>query len=121
MRSQYTRPERLLARELRLRGLEFDQHNRQLPGTPDIIFENERVVVFVHGCYWHRHVNCRLSNVKSPSSLEWARRFSRTVLRDQRAIEELRRLGWRPFVAWECEVNASPKTVGESLRAIIGR
>lgn len=121
MRSRHTRPERLLARELRLQGLNFAHHCSQLPGTPDIVFGDERIAVFVHGCYWHRHVKCQHANLPSLNSLAWARRFSTTVQRDQLVLQELRRLGWRPFVAWECEINASPKTIGDNLRALVGR
>lgn len=111
MRSTNTLPERLLAEALSARGLDFATHKRDLPGTPDLVFQNDRLAVFVHGCYWHRHHQCERARLPKSDTVGWLRRFADTVTHDQAVADNLRGAGWLVQVAWECEILADPDKV----------
>ncbi|MBN2859143.1 MAG: DNA mismatch endonuclease Vsr, partial [Sphaerochaetaceae bacterium] len=77
---------------------------KDLPGKPDIILPKYRTVVFVHGCFWHRHENCKYSSIPNTHTEFWEEKFRRNVERDQQNIADLESLGWKVVVVWECEV-----------------
>lgn len=95
--------------ELRVRhcahrlGLRYRLHRKDLPGTPDLVFPKHRTVIFVHGCFWHRHEGCRLTTTPHTNRPFWDAKFRANVERDSRKTEQLERAGWRVFVIWECE------------------
>lgn len=103
VRSRNTRPEMCVRRLVHRLGYRYRLHRRDLPGSPDLVFPSRRCVIFVHGCFWHRHPGCR--NTRTPKSRVefWTRKFADNVLRDQRNEAELQALGWRHLVVWECE------------------
>ena len=106
IRSQDTSPELALRRELHRLGLRFTLRNKKLPGKPDIVFPRHRAVVFVHGCFWHRHPGCNIATTPKSNTPFWQEKFNRNVARDARVVGELEALGWRVFVAWECDVQS---------------
>jgi DNA mismatch endonuclease (patch repair protein) len=110
-----TTPERLVRSHLHRAGLRFHLHGRQLPGRPDIVLPRWDAVVFVHGCFWHRHANCPKAATPSSNRAFWNRKFRENVSRDVRNVAALRRLGWRVYVAWEC------KTTSRALDALVRR
>ncbi|WP_421836920.1 very short patch repair endonuclease [Novosphingobium sp.] len=120
IRSRDTGPERTLRSMLHRAGFRFRLHDRSLPGTPDIVMKKYRAVILVHGCYWHRHEGCR--NATTPSSrIEfWQEKFAATVMRDERNIEALKELGWKPIVVWECDLNKRPEHVMAETRRKLG-
>jgi len=85
-------------------GFRFRLHRKDLPGKPDIVFPGRRKVVFVHGCFWHGHKGCRRSTRPSSNQGFWTMRLDSNIRRDKRDRQRLRRLGWRVFVVWECEL-----------------
>ena len=87
-------------------------HRRDLPGSPDLVFSPRKKVIFVHGCYWHRHQACRFAYSPKSNVGFWTRKFDSNVARDKRVEEELEHLGWRVLTIWECEVSDA-----ERLRA----
>ena len=104
-KSTNTKPETRLQDGLRARGHTFETHVKELPGTPDIVFREARLTVFVHGCYWHRHQGCKSQNPPTLSSVNSTKRLNTNVLRDAQVAGELRQIHWGQFVAWECDVN----------------
>ncbi|WP_284691708.1 very short patch repair endonuclease [Pinirhizobacter soli] len=104
VKSRDTKPEMLVRRFLHGRGLRYRLHGKGLPGSPDLVLRKHGSVVFVHGCFWHRHSGC--SRATEPSSRRdfWLGKFERNVARDREAEGRLRELGWRVFVIWECEL-----------------
>jgi DNA mismatch endonuclease (patch repair protein) len=113
-----TKPElrvRKLAHNL---GYRFRLHRKDLPGTPDLVFPRYRVVVFVHGCFWHRHQGCRYATTPATRQEFWEAKFEGNVARDRRAIESLEGMGWKVLVIWECETRDVLKT-GERLQAFL--
>ena len=84
-------------------GLRYRLYRRDLPGTPDLVFPKHRVVVFVHGCFWHRHRDCKKATTPKSRVEFWKSKFDRNTVRDRLAIEELGALGWRVAIIWECQ------------------
>ncbi|MBP0579593.1 DNA mismatch endonuclease Vsr [Labrys sp. LIt4] len=98
-----TRPELAVRRAAHTLGYRFRLHRRDLPGSPDLVFPGRRKVIFVHGCYWHRHPGCRFATTPGSNVEFWTDKFNRNIARDAAAIAALEGQGWRPLVLWECE------------------
>jgi DNA mismatch endonuclease (patch repair protein) len=107
IRGKDTQPERVLRSALHRRGLRYRLHFRGLPGRPDIVFPKFRAVIFVHGCFWHRHEGCRYATTPASNAAFWKTKFDSNVSRDQRNIEALLKAGWRVAIVWECELRSS--------------
>lgn len=84
-------------------GLRFRLHRSDLPGTPDLVFPRYGVVLFVHGCFWHRHAGCKRTTFPKTRVEFWRTKFENTIARDRRARANLNELGWKVDVIWECE------------------
>jgi DNA mismatch endonuclease (patch repair protein) len=109
IRGRDTAPELALRRALHRRGLRYRLHDAKLPGRPDIVFPSRRAVVFVHGCFWHRHDGCRIATTPKSNTAFWQAKFDRNVERDLRNCERLGELGWTVIVVWECELSTPAK------------
>ena len=105
IRGKDTKPEMMVRRFLHANGLRYRLHARGLPGRPDLVFRRYRAVVFVHGCYWHRHEGCRFASEPKSNIDFWRSKFEGNVKRDQRNQSALQKEGWRVFVIWECEIS----------------
>lgn len=97
-----TRPEMLIRRGLHQRGFRYRIGLRDLPGRPDLVLPKYHAAIFVHGCYWHRHPNCRFATTPSTRTDFWQQKFAQNVDRDSRAVAALRASGWRVAIVWEC-------------------
>jgi DNA mismatch endonuclease (patch repair protein) len=104
IRGKDTKPEMLVRQYLHARGLRYRLHTKELPGKPDLVFSGLRTVIFVHGCFWHRHEGCRYFVVPKTRTDFWLNKIGRNVVNDKRQQEELRNQGWRVLVVWECEL-----------------
>lgn len=98
-----TKPEMRVRLFLHHSGLRFRLHDRELPGKPDIVFLSKRCVIFVHGCFWHRHPGCPSTRTPKSRIEFWEKKFIENVERDARVRQELEAAGWRVVVVWECE------------------
>jgi DNA mismatch endonuclease (patch repair protein) len=109
VKGRNTLPEMIVRRMAHSLGYRFRLHRRELPGSPDLVFPRRKAVIFVHGCFWHRHGGCRKAT--SPKSREdfWNEKFERNVARDKRVKSELERMGWKVLVVWECETRDAEK------------
>ncbi|MCC5786732.1 MAG: DNA mismatch endonuclease Vsr [Phycisphaerales bacterium] len=104
VRSKNTAPERLVAAELRARGIRCRRHAKNLPGAPDFVVTRAKIAIFVHGCWWHAH-NCpRGSRTPKTNRRYWSQKIARNVTRDRRAARELRAQGWSVWTIWECRL-----------------
>ena len=101
IRSQHTKPEITIRKALHARGFRYSLHPKGLPGKPDIVMPKWKVVIFVHGCFWHRH-GCHFSKMPSNNAEFWERKLSGNQLRDARVKQALADLGWRSATIWEC-------------------
>jgi DNA mismatch endonuclease (patch repair protein) len=108
IRGTNTKPEVLVRSALHRAGFRFRLHNRSLPGRPDIVLTKHRTVVFVHGCFWHRH-GCSLASDPSTRKAFWRDKFARNVARDKRTAAALRRAGWRVYTVWECSLRTNAR------------
>ena len=99
-----TKPELLVRKYLHGRGLRFRLHAKELPGKPDMVFPKYKVVVFVHGCFWHRHSGCKYATTPTSRKHFWTNKLSENVARDSYQIAALGGLGWQVLVVWECEL-----------------
>jgi len=106
IRGRNTKPEKQVRSYLHRAGLRFRLH-ASLPGKPDLVFPKHRAVVFVHGCFWHRHAGCRYATTPSSNVQFWREKFDANVARDKSVTRQLRRQGWRVFVVWSCRINDS--------------
>jgi len=102
--SKNTKPEIKVRSILHRMGFRFRLHNKKLPGTPDIILSKHKSVIFVHGCFWHRHQNCKRASIPKTNQEFWERKFRANEQRDAIAYKDLRNLGWNVVVVWECEI-----------------
>ena len=121
VRQKDTGPEILLRQALHRLGLRFRLHRRDLPGTPDIVFPARRSVIFVHGCFWHRHAGCRRATLPATRTEFWTDKFSKNVERDRKVQKTLKKMGWRVFVIWECQLLTSESTrvIAKSISRIL--
>lgn len=116
IRSRDTKPEVALRRSLHRLGLRFRLGGTGLPGRPDIVLPRHRTVVFVHGCFWHRHRGCRVATTPKSNTQFWEEKFAGNVERDKRVIGELEARGWKVVVAWECELSTKDRLVSTVAR-----
>lgn len=116
VRARDTKPEMRVRRAFHAAGLRYRLHIRALPGTPDLVFASRRAVVFVHGCFWHRHPGCKNARLPKSRLDFWAPKLTSNAERDRRQQRMLRRLGWHVIVIWECQT----KNVGK-LRRLVER
>ena len=103
IRGANTKPELNVRRRLHAAGFRYGLHRKDLPGRPDLVMPRHDAVIFVHGCYWHRHPGCRLATTPSTRTDFWTAKFTANQERDRRNIAELRVRGWRVAIVWECE------------------
>ena len=113
IRSKNTRPEMIVRSGLHRAGLRYRLHDKSLPGKPDLVFPKHRAVIFVHGCFWHRH-DCSL--FKWPKTREefWRKKIERNREVDARALAALGEAGWRCGVVWECALKGGRQERRES-------
>lgn len=122
IRGKNTRPELALRRALHARGFRFRLHSGNVHGRPDLILPKHRAVVFVHGCFWHRHEGCRYVTVPATRPEFWRAKFDANAARDGAVRTRLLEDGWRVATVWECvlrkpeQVEASTETLSLWLR-----
>lgn len=104
IRGKDTGPELTVRRLLYRLGYRYRLHARDLPGRPDIVFKSRRNIIFVHGCFWHRH-DCGLAYSPKTRRKFWERKFNSNVTRDRFVQRTLRSAGWRVLIIWECQIN----------------
>ena len=116
IRGKDTGPELRLRSLLHRAGFRYRLHDTTLPGKPDLVFPRYRTVIFVHGCYWHRHSGCKYAATPRTRTDFWLAKFQGTVERDRRTAEALTQRGWRVITVWECELKRDPAGVVFEIR-----
>jgi DNA mismatch endonuclease, patch repair protein len=109
-----TGPELRLRKALHRLGFRYRLNERNLPGSPDLVFPKYRAVIFVHGCYWHSH-GCKYSTIPSTRKEFWLNKFEANKKRDKRKIDSLLELCWRVLVVWECAMKFKKKDEFDEL------
>lgn len=119
IRSRDTKPEVRLRSLLHKAGYRFRLHASELPGRPDIVMPKHRAVIFVNGCFWHRHEGCRFTTTPATRAEFWQKKFDGTIKRDERNCDLLEKSGWRVIIIWECDLKAFPeRTLGEITKQL---
>ena len=119
IRSKNTKPEMILRSALFREGFRFRLHSKLLPGKPDLVFAKFKTVVFVHGCFWHLHENCRDGRLPKSKLEYWQPKLVKNIERDANNVEELTKLGWKVIIIWECELLKSFDSVIQKTKTIL--
>jgi DNA mismatch endonuclease, patch repair protein len=121
IRSQNTKPEIKVRSILHLMGFRFRLHLTDLPGRPDIVLPKYHTVIFVHGCFWHRHAGCKYAY--SPKSRQdfWQNKFEQNKARDRKIKASLKSIGWNIIIVWECELEKLNKLKSRLFRTLQGK
>jgi DNA mismatch endonuclease, patch repair protein len=104
VRNKDTKPEMAVRRLVYRMGFRYRLHSRTLPGKPDLVFPRRKRVIFVHGCFWHRHSGCALARMPKSRLEFWKPKMEANRKRDSRNQRLLRKEGWRILVVWECQL-----------------
>lgn len=119
--SKDTKPEKIVRSYLHRAGLRFRLHGPGLPGKPDLVLAKYRTVVFVHGCFWHRHKGCKRATTPKTRKEFWMEKFEKNKARDRRNSRQLKENGWHVIVIWACELEGNLKresTLGGLVRKL---
>ena len=114
IQSRDTKPEKTVRSILHGLGYRFRLHQKNLPGKPDIVLARYNSVIFVHGCFWHRHKDCKNASNPKTKKKFWEKKFKANIERDIKVKNELKSNGWRVLVVWECELTDF-ESVGKEL------
>ena len=110
-----TKPELIVRSLLHKMGYRFRLHKKDLPGKPDIVLPKYKTVIFVHGCYWHRHKGCKYTYNPKTRVDFWQKKFKNNILRDKKNKIDLKKAGWKVFIIWECETS-DPATMMSKIQ-----
>lgn len=102
IRNKDTKPEMLVRRFLYSRGLRYRLHDKRLPGKPDMVFSGRRVVIFIHGCFWHGHEGCKYFKIPETRREWWLTKINQNKQKDKEVLKQLEAEGWKVVVIYEC-------------------
>lgn len=111
IRSKHSKPEKQVRSVLHRMGYRFRLHVTDLPGKPDIVLPKYRTVIFVHGCFWHRHQGCKYAYTPKSRVTFWEQKFKDNLERHGKVTQQLKDLGWKVLTTWECEVKDSNRLI----------
>jgi DNA mismatch endonuclease (patch repair protein) len=106
-----TWPEVLVRSMMHRAGYRFRKNVKSLPGKPDIVLPKYQTVIFVHGCFWHRHKGCKNTRTPKSNKAFWKKKFEQNVSNDRKHVRQLKKLGWKVVLVWTCELKKPEKLV----------
>ena len=115
IRSKNTKPELYVRSFLHKKGYRFRLHQKNLPGSPDLVLKKHGVVIYVNGCFWHHH-NCGKYKIPKTNRKFWLNKFKNNKKRDRLNTLKLRKLGWRVYKIWECKINKQTQSLVKNLK-----
>lgn len=107
VRSKDTQPELLVRKYLWAHGIRYRLHLKSLPGTPDIVIPKLKIVIFVHGCFWHGHESCSLGRLPKSHLDYWKEKIEKNKNRDRKSLKQLKEMGWRVIIIWNCQLRTN--------------
>jgi len=113
--STNTKPELVIRSLLHRKGFRFSVHKKVLPGTPDIVLRKYKTVVFINGCFWHRHKGCKRATLPQTNREKWLKKFNQNIERDISNKNSLTEMGWKVITVWECEIKKEPEKVVQNI------
>lgn len=117
IKAKNTKPEMLLRKFLHAQGFRYSLHNKRLPGKPDIVLKKYKTIVFVHGCFWHGHKNCKYFVVPKTRTNFWLNKIAANKANDEKAVKALKKDGWMVITVWECKLK--PNKVEKTLTFLL--
>ena len=96
-------------------GYRYRKNDKRLPGKPDIVFPKYKTVVFIHGCFWHMHSNCKIARIPKSNTDFWITKLNHNVEKDQKNKQQLERMGWKVITIWECEIENNLDSVTQMI------
>ncbi len=117
IRSTNTKPELLVRKYLHAQGYRYKLHDKTLPGKPDLVLPKYRTVIFIHGCFWHGHNNCKYYVVPKTKTEWWLNKIDRNKANDAKAVKALKKQGWKVITIWECGLK--PKKIEKTLERVV--
>lgn len=122
IRSTNTKPEVLVRKFLFANGFRYKLHDKKLPGKPDIVLPKYRTVIFVHGCFWHGHKDCKYFVVPKTRTDWWLNKINTNIVNDLKAVKALKKEGWKVITLWECDLKAikTEKTLNKLIKKLLG-
>ncbi|MFW0753186.1 very short patch repair endonuclease [Pseudomonas sp. H11T01] len=118
IKAKNTKPEIKVRQLIYALGYRYRLHVKKLPGCPDIVFSGKKKVIFVNGCYWHGHLNCRYAKLPKTNIEFWSDKFIRNRERDKRNVAALEAQGWQVSIIWQCEIRA-PELLIEKIKSFL--
>ena len=115
IKSKNTKPEIKVRKVLHSMGYRFRLHSKDLPGSPDIVLPKYKTVIFVHGCFWHRHENCKYASTPKTRQEFWNKKFKENINRDNLNQANLSLKGWKIIIIWECQLKGDIKKLIREL------
>lgn len=112
-----TKPEMLVRKFLHAQGFRYKLHDKTLPGKPDIVLPKYKTVIFVHGCFWHGHKNCKFFIVPKTRTDWWLQKINGNIANNEKAISALQKGGWKIITVWECDLK--PKKLEKALHSLL--
>lgn len=121
IKASNTKPELLVRKFLHAQGYRYKLHDKTLPGKPDIVLPKYKTVIFVHGCFWHGHVNCKYFKIPKTRTQWWLDKINTNKVNDAKAVKALKKEGWKVITVWECSLkpNKAEKTLFTLLMKIL--
>ena len=104
IRSKNTKPEMLVRKFIFSKGFRYRLHDNKLPGKPDIILPKYKTVIFINGCFWHQHLNCKFAVSPKSNTEYWSEKINRNLVRDEFNVKHLKSIGWKIIIIWECDL-----------------
>jgi len=117
IRSGNTRPEMLVRKFLHTNGYRYKLHDKTLPGKPDIVLPKYKTIIFIHGCFWHGHANCKYYVVPKTRTQWWLDKINRNKANDKKAIKVIKKAGWKIITVWECQLK--PAKLSKALSSLL--
>ncbi|MDB5109401.1 MAG: endonuclease [Mucilaginibacter sp.] len=117
VKGKHTKPEMIVRRYLHSKGFRFRIHDKKLPGKPDIKLTKYKTVIFINGCFWHGHENCKIYVMPKTNVEFWNNKIYKNINRDKNIINNLKELGWNVIIVWECSLKKSKRE--EALKIIV--
>ena|SRR5687768_4318624 len=117
IRAKNTKPEMLVRKFLHAQGFRYRLHTKKLPGKPDIVLSKHKTVIFIHGCFWHGHKNCKYFVVPKTRTKWWLNKISYNDTNDKKAVKALRKDEWKIIELWECQLK--PAKFERTLSALL--
>jgi DNA mismatch endonuclease (patch repair protein) len=118
IRSKNTAPEKRIRKFLTNYGLKYRLNVSKLPGKPDVVISRIKKVIFINGCFWHQHKNCKKQSMPKSNQQYWIKKLNRNVQKQKEDIKKLKKLGWSPYLIWECQTK-NERFINQRLRKIL--